>query len=434
MTDPRSESGLFLQPKRHDEARCEAEGDGYAARPVVHRVPGPERYANMTAPATTPAGPLAGIRVVEIAGIGPGPFAAMLLSDLGADVVRIDRAGHVPPAGAQLQPGRDVLGRGRRSVGIDLKNPAGVEVALRLAECADVLLEGFRPGVAERLGIGPDSALACNPRLVYGRMTGWGQEGPLASRAGHDLDYIAVAGALHPIGPSDRPPPVPLNFVGDFGGGGMLLAFGIACALVERATSGRGQVVDAAMVDGAAIQTAMFHGMLAMGMWTQQREANLLDGAAPFYRCYACADGGFVAVGALEPQFYAELLARLDLEPERWPQHDHDQWPAQSEALATIFAQKTRDEWAAAFEGSDACVAPVLALDEAPAHPHLVARATFTESHGIAQPAPAPRFSRTPGAIAGPPVLPGQHTDAVLREAGLTTAEIDALRQAAAVA
>ena len=358
----------------------------------------------------------------------------MILSDLGADVVRVDRAGAVPPAGANLQPGQDVLSRGRRSIGIDLKHPQGVATVLRLVAEADVLLEGFRPGVTERLGIGPDVCLASNPRLVYGRMTGWGQDGPWASRAGHDLNYIALAGALHPIGPADLPPPVPLNYIGDFGGGGMLLALGIVCALVERGTSGQGQVVDAAMVDGAAIQTAMFHGMLAMGMWTSQRESNLLDGGAPFYRCYTCADGQYVAVGALEPQFYAQLLAGLELDAAQWPQHDHAAWPVQSKALAEIFATRTRDEWAQVFADSDACVAPVLTLEEARTHPHLAARATFVESAGTPQPAPAPRFSRTPGAIAGPPVLPGQQTDEILAAAGFSAAEVADLRQAGAVA
>ena len=380
------------------------------------------------------SGPLRGIRVVELAGIGPGPFAAMVLSDLGADVVRVDRAGYVPPAGARLQPGQDVLSRGRRSVGIDLKNPAGVGAVLRLVETADVLLEGFRPGVAERLGLGPDTCLQRNPRLVYGRMTGWGQDGPWAPRAGHDLNYIALAGALHPIGPAAAPPPVPLNFIGDFGGGGMLLALGVACALVERATSDAGQVVDAAMVDGAALQTAMFHGMIAMGMWAPEREANLLDGAAPFYRCYECADGGYVAVGALEPQFYAELLARLELDPAQWPQNDKDAWPGQTLKLTEIFAARSRDEWAALFDGADACVAPVLTLSEARDHPHMAARATFVEAFDTPQPAPAPRFSRTPGAVAGPPVLPGQHTDEILAEAGFSADEVSALRAASAVA
>ena len=380
------------------------------------------------------SGPLTGVRVVELASIGPGPFAAMLLSDLGADVVRVDRAGHVPPAGANLQPASDVLARGRRSLGVDLKHPAGVGAVRRLIETADVLIEGFRPGVAERLGLGPDDCLARNPRLVYGRMTGWGQDGPLAPRAGHDLNYIALAGALHPIGPADQPPPVPLNFIGDFGGGGMLLAFGVTCALVERATSGRGQIVDAALIDGAALQTAMFHGMLAMGLWTAERESNLLDGAAPFYRCYECADRQYVSVGALEPQFYAELLARLDLDPAAWPQNDKTVWPEQSQALAEVFRTRTRDEWTAVFDGADACVAPVLTLTEAASHPHMAHRATFVEAFGTFQPAPAPRFSRTPGAVAGPPVLPGQHTDAILTEAGFSASEIAGLRDGAAIA
>ena len=380
------------------------------------------------------SGPLSGVRVIELAGIGPGPFAAMLLSDLGADVIRIDRAGHVPPAGANLQPGKDVLSRGRRSVGVDLKNTAGVEVVLRLVEGADVLIEGFRPGVAERLGLGPDTCLERNPRLVYGRMTGWGQDGPMAQRAGHDINYIALAGALHPIGPADQPPPVPLNYIGDFGGGGMLLAFGITSALVERGSSGRGQVVDAAMVDGAAIQTAMFHGMLTMGLWSPEREANLLDGGAPFYRCYTCADGGFVSVGALEPQFYAELLERLELDPAEWPQNDKTLWPQQSERLAAIFATKTRDEWTVVFEGADACVAPVLTLTEAGDDKHMAFRETFVESGGQRQPAPAPRFSRTPGQIAGPPVTAGTNTDQILAEAGFAADEITTLRETNAIA
>lgn len=379
-------------------------------------------------------GPLTHIRVIEIAGIGPGPFAAMILADLGADVIRVDRVAHVPGAGADLQPGRDVLSRGRRSVGVDLKQPAGVEVVLRLVEGADVLVEGFRPRVAERLGIGPDVCLERNPGLIYGRMTGWGQEGPWATQAGHDIDYIAVAGALHPVGPADRPPPPPLNYVGDFGGGGMVLALGVACALVERAASGAGQVVDAAMVDGAALQTAMFHGMLAMGLWRPDRETNLLDGGAPFYRCYTCADGNFVAVGALEGQFYAELLQRLDLDPADWPQHDQSRWPQQARHLAEIFGGQPRDHWAELFSGSDACVAPVLSLAEAREHPQIAARQTFVDLDGVSQPAPAPRFSRTPGTLTTPPVLPGQHSDAVLAEAGFSAADVARLRDAGAVA
>lgn len=393
------------------------------------------------------AGPLAGIRVIEVAGIGPGPFAAMLLSDMGADTVRVDRAGRVdrrenakgPDSGGSgisrpgLPASQDVLARGRRSIGVDLKHPRGVEVVLRLVETADVLLEGFRPGVAERLGIGPGPCTERNPRLIYGRMTGWGQEGPWAGMAGHDIDYLALAGALHPIGPADRPPAVPLNYVADFGGGGAFLAFGVACALVERTTSNRGQVVDAAMVDGVAAITAMFHGMLATGMWTEQREANLLDGGAPFYRCYRTADGGFVAVGALEPQFYAELLARLGLEPADWPQHDRSRWPELTRTLADCFASRSRGDWSAHFDGSDACVAPVLSLTEARTHPHMVVRNTFVEHEGLLQPAPAPRLSRTPGALSRPPVLPGQHTSEVLAEAGFADEETVALREAGAV-
>jgi alpha-methylacyl-CoA racemase len=375
--------------------------------------------------------PLSGVRVLEVAGIGPGPFAGMMLADMGADVIRIDRVSQVA-LGADLDPGRDVLARGRRSVGLDLKQTEGVRAALALVEQADVLIEGFRPGVAERLGLGPERCLERNPRLVYGRMTGWGQDGPWADRAGHDIDYIALAGALRPVGPAGEPPPVPLNYVADFGGGGMLLAFGVVCALLERERSGAGQVVDAAMVDGTAALTAMFHGMLAMGLWTEDREANLLDGGAPFYRSYRCADGEFVAVGALEPQFYAELLRVLDLDPQEWPQHDPQRWPDQAAALAEIFAGRSRDEWAAAFEGTDACVAPVLSLTEAPQHPHLAARGTFVELDGLLQPAPAPRYSRSRTALSRPPVLPGQHTDEVLADAGLSPADIQALRDAGA--
>ena len=379
---------------------------------------------------TRPSGPLRGTRVIELAGIGPGPFAAMLLADMGADVVRVDRADAVRRARGRDDGGpaayTDVLARGRRSIGVDLKQARGRDLVLDLVTQADVLTEGFRPGVAERLGVGPDDCLARNPRLVYGRMTGWGQSGPLAPRSGHDIDYLAISGALYPIGPSDRPPMQPLNYVADFGGGGAFLAFGIACALVERASSGQGQVVDAAMVDGAAALSAMFHGMLAAGVWTEDRQANLLDGGAPFYRCYATADGGFMAVGALEPQFYAELLERLELDPDAWPQHDRSRWPAYHERLAAVFAGRTRDEWERVFDGSDACVAPVLSLREAPKHAHNVERGAFVEHAGVVQPAPAPRFSRSQVALARPPALPGQHTDEVLAEAGLDSEELRA--------
>lgn len=377
-------------------------------------------------------GPLQGVRVVEVAGLGPGPFAAMLLADAGADVVRVDRV--APGAGVGLFAARDVLARGRRSVAVDLKREGGAEVVLRLVERADALVEGFRPGVAERLGIGPDACAARNPRLVYGRMTGWGQDGPWAGKVGHDIDYLALAGGLHPIGWADRPPVPPVNFVADFGGGGAFLAFGIVCALVERASSGRGQTVDAAMVDGVAAITAPLHGLLAAGVWTEQREANLLDGGAPFYRCYRTADDRFVAVGALEPQFYAALLDGLGLDRADWPQHDRDRWPRLERELDRRFATATRDQWAARFDGLDACVAPVLTLREATEHPHLVARRTFVEHEGLVQPAPAPRFSRTPSALSRPPVLPGQHTDEVLTEAGFSDRELAALRAGGVVA
>jgi alpha-methylacyl-CoA racemase len=374
-------------------------------------------------------GPLSGIRVVEVQGIGPGPFAAMVLADLGADVIRVDR---VAPGGLQLAgpTGHDVLSRSRRSVALDLKQPAGLELLLRLLGTADVLVEGFRPGVAERLGFGPEACLAVNPRLVYGRMTGWGQDGPWAAMAGHDLDYIAVAGALLPMGRADAPPPVPLNLVGDFGGGGMLLVVGVLAALVDRAVSGRGQVVDAAMVDGAALLTAMFHGMRSQGLWDAgRRGSNLLDGGAPFYDTYACADGGHVAVGALEPQFYAALLDGLGLDPAEWPQYDLPRWPALRAALAGAFAGADRSHWEAVFAGTDACVAPVLGLDEAADHAHLAARRTFVEVDGVVQPAPAPRFSRTPTADPAPPPVRGADTLAVLAELGLADAEVDALRE-----
>jgi alpha-methylacyl-CoA racemase len=379
-------------------------------------------------------GPLAGVRVIEIAGIGPGPFAAMLLSDLGADVVRVDRAQAATGAVAGPPPG-DLLNRGRRSVGVDLKNPRGVETVLRLVESADVLLEGFRPGVMERLGLGPEPCLARNPRLVYGRMTGWGQEGPLSQAAGHDINYIALAGALHPIGRSGEKPLPPLNLVGDFGGGGLMLAFGVVCALVERGRSGRGQVIDAAMVDGAAVLMTMMHGFRHLGVWTDERGTNLLDTGAHFYETYETKDGRYVAIGSIEPQFYAELLRLTGLEGEALPrQMDRSQWPALKERFAAVFRTRTRDEWCELMEGSDVCFAPVLSMGEAYEHPHNVARRTFVEVAGKLQPAPAPRFSRTPAAISGPPAHIGEHTDTVLRERGFSDAEIASLREAKAVA
>lgn len=372
------------------------------------------------------SGPLEGVRVVELAGIGPGPYAAMLLADLGADVVLVERPSTSPSVG-----GGGLLSRGRRSVAVNLKHPDGVDLVLRLVDTADVLVEGFRPGVTERLGLGPDVCLERNPGLVYGRMTGWGQEGPLADRAGHDIDYAAVAGALHPVGRPGEPPPPPINYVADFGGGSTFLVIGVLAALLERATSGRGQVVDAAMVDGAASLTTMLHGMMAAGTWSPARGRNLLDGAAPFYDTYRCADGRFLAIGALEPQFFAELCAGLGIDADQLPQQDVGGWAAQSARVADVVATRTREQWVAAFEQHpDACVAPVLALDEAPDHPHNVARGTFVEVDGVVQPGVAPRLSRTPGAVQGPPPPTGHHTDEVCAELGLDAA---ALREVGAV-
>lgn len=382
-------------------------------------------------------GPLAGVKVLEIAGIGPGPFCAMLLADLGAEVVRVDRAGNVM-GGDPSTPPVDVLNRGRRSIGVDLKDPAGVAVVLDLIEQADALIEGFRPGVMERLGLGPDVCLERNPKLVYGRMTGWGQDGPYAQAAGHDINYIALAGALEPIGRRGQAPVPPLNLVGDFGGGGMLLALGISAALVEAGRSGEGQVVDAAMVDGAAVLTTMFHAFRAMGVWEDVRGNNLLDTGAHFYDVYETADGRYVSIGSLEPQFYAELLEHTGLagpagEDLPW-QHDKAHWPELKERLAEIFRRKTRDEWCEVMEGTDVCFAPVLSLGEAPRHPHNIHRGTFTELDGVVQPSPAPRFSRTPAEIQSPPAHAGQHTDEVLMEWGVEKERVTELREAGAIA
>jgi alpha-methylacyl-CoA racemase len=380
-------------------------------------------------------GPLSGIKVLEFQGIGPGPFAAMILSDFGADVVRIDRSKNVIGGDPEAPPA-DVLSRGRRSIGIDLKSPDGVEAVLSLVEQADVVVEGFRPGVMERLGLGPDVCLGRNPRLVYGRMTGWGQEGPYAPAAGHDINYIALAGALEPIGRKGQPPLPPLNLVGDFGGGGMLLALGVCAALTERATSGEGQVVDAAMVDGAALLMTFIHAMTAMGVWGPERGTNMLDTGAHFYDVYETADGKYVSIGSIEPQFYAELLKLTGLEgQDDLPyQHDRAQWPAMKERLAAIFKAKTRDEWCEIMEHTDVCFAPVLTPAEAPQHPHNVQRGTFQEVAGIVQPSPAPRFSRTPGGIAGPPAHAGQHTHEVLVEWGFDPNRIAKLREIGAIA
>jgi alpha-methylacyl-CoA racemase len=380
------------------------------------------------------SGPLEGVRVIEIAGIGPGPFAAMMLADMGADVVRVDRAQKVS-GGDPASPPIDLLGRGRRSVGVDLKHPEGAGVVLKLAEQADVLIEGFRPGVMERLGIGPEECLARNPRLVYGRMTGWGQEGPYADASGHDINYIALAGALEPIGRAGEPPVPPLNLIGDFGGGGMFMAYGVVCALLEAGRSGRGQVVDAAMVDGAAVLTTFIHSLRAIGIWTDERGTNLLDTGAPFYDVYETADHRYVSVGSIEPQFYAELLRLSGLEGEELPgQMDRSQWSTLKERVAEVFRTKTREEWCALMEGTDVCFAPVLSMGEAPTHPHNRQRETFVEVAGVPQPAPAPRFGRTPGAIDRPPPHFGQHTDDTLAEWGFTGDEREKLRQAGAIA
>jgi len=379
-------------------------------------------------------GPLAGITVIELAGIGPGPFCGMMLADMGAEVIRVDRAQAVQ-GGDPERPPADLLARGRRSVGVDLKSPDGVEVVLSLVERADALIEGFRPGVTERLGLGPDECLARNPRLVYGRMTGWGQDGPYASTAGHDINYISLAGALDPIGRRGEAPVPPLNLVGDFGGGGLMLAFGLVAGLLEARTSGRGQVIDAAMVDGAASLMTMTHSFRAMGIWNDERGTNMLDTGAHFYDVYETADGGYVSIGSIEPQFYAELLRLTGLEGEDLPwQHDRAQWPALKERLAGIFRTRTRDEWCEIMEGTDVCFAPVLTIPEAVAHPHNVHRGTFVEVAGIPQPGPAPRFSRTEAAIARPPAHAGQHTDEILAEAGVDADRIAKLRETGAIA
>jgi alpha-methylacyl-CoA racemase len=374
----------------------------------------PLRPAQSTA--DTPSGPLSGVRVVELGGIGPAQLGGLLLSDLGADVVLVDRRGTGPAALAVGDPRAEVLNRGRRSIALDLKTPEGLATAWRLIETADVLVDPYRPGVAERLGLGPDEALERNPGLVYARMTGWGQDGPLAQAAGHDINYIALAGALEPMGEEGRPPPVPLNLIGDFGGGGMLMAFGIVSALLERERSGRGQVLDIAMVDGvAALLNGIFH-LRAIGGWREGRGRNWVQGAAPWYRAYATADGGHVTVGALEPKFYALLLERLGLDADAWPQWDEGDWDALAIRLESIFASEDLAHWREVLEGTDACFAPAVPLAEVAEHPHHVARGTYVELDGVLQAAPVPRFSRTPGAIRRPPPLPGEHAEELLAE------------------
>jgi len=360
------------------------------------------------------SGPLAGIRIIEIAGIGPGPFAGCMLADLGADIVKVDRAQNAG-LGDPATPPADILQRGKRSIAVDLKNPEGVEVVLELVAEADGFFEPFRPGVAERLGIGPGVALARNPKLVYGRMTGWGQDGPYAHTAGHDINYISLAGALFHLGRKGEPPIFPMNLVGDFGGGGMLLAYGMLAGLLHAARTGEGQVVDAAMVDGTASLMMMFHAFRAMGIFEETRGDNMLDSGAHFYDVYECADGEYVSIGSIEPQFYAELLRLTGLEGEELPyQMDKSQWPALKERLRAIFLDKTRDEWCSIMEGTDVCFAPVLRMSEAARHPHNVHRGTFIEREGIVQPAPSPRFSATPGEVSRPPAHAGQHTAEVL--------------------
>ena len=378
-------------------------------------------------------GPLHGLRVVELASIGPGPMCAMLLADLGADVVRIDR---LEPSGlgVPMKPRFDVNGRSRRSAALDLKSAAGVDAALRIIDGADVLIEGFRPGVAERLGLGPADCQARNPRLVYGRMTGFGQTGPLAHAAGHDLNYIALTGALDAIGTAGGSPVPPLNLVGDYGGGALYLAFGLMSALFERQTSGRGQVVDAAMVDGAASLMSMFHGMLAAGGWSGPRGGNLLDGGAPFYGVYETADGKHVSIGSLEPKFYAEMVRRLGLDEKFLRlQGDASQWPALREAIAAAVRTRTRDEWSALLEGTDVCFAPVLNLAEVHLHPHAVARGTYVEVAGVVQPGPAPRFDRSVPDRPRPAPEIGAHTAEVLAECGFTAEDLSGLKAAGVI-
>jgi alpha-methylacyl-CoA racemase len=375
-------------------------------------------------------GPLNGVKIIEVGGIGPGPFCGMMLSDMGADIIRVERKG-----GLSLSESKyDLLTRNRRSISINLRNPQGVHTLLRMLEQVDALQEGFRPGVMEKLGIGPDVCLERNPRLVYGRMTGWGQEGPLARAAGHDINYIALSGALHTIGRKDQKPVPPLNLVGDFGGGGMLLAFGMVCALYEARKSGIGQVVDAAMTDGSATLMAMIYGLKAAGLWTDKPGTNLLDTGAHFYDTYETADNKFIAIGAIEPQFYELLLKLAEIDdPDFQNQLDFAQWPQLKDKLTAVFKTKTREAWCEIMEGSDVCFAPVLSMSEAPEHPHNKQRKTFIKNEGVLQPAPAPRFSRTAPEIKGPPPTPGQDTESVLTDFGFSGQEIESLKLSEAI-
>jgi alpha-methylacyl-CoA racemase len=379
-------------------------------------------------------GPLAGYRIIEMAGIGPAPFAAMLLADMGAEVIRVDRREAADLGLPGREPRFEVLHRGRRTIGADVKSKAGADVVKRLAAKADAIVEGFRPGVMERLGLGPDELLTLNPKLVFGRMTGFGQDGPLASAAGHDINYIALAGVLHAIGRKGQAPLPPLNLVGDFGGGGMFLAFGVVCALLEAQKSGRGQVVDAAMVDGSATLMALMYGMFAQGVWKDERGVNVLDTGAPWYDTYETKDGKWLSVGAIEARFYAEFLERLGLNASELPkQHDRKGWPDLKRRFTETIKTKTRDEWERIFAGSDACVAPILSLSEVAKHPHNAARATFAERDGVLQPAPAPRFSRTVPEMGRAPRKAGSDTDAVLGDFGFSASEIAALKEAGVV-
>lgn len=379
-------------------------------------------------------GPLDGIRVVEMAGIGPAPFCGMLLADLGAEVIRVDRLA-AADLGFDIATRFDLPNRGKRAVAVDLKSADGVAVVKELIEHADLLIEGFRPGVMERLGLGPDVCRAINPRLVFGRMTGWGQEGPLKHLAGHDINYIALTGVLHAVGPKDGAPVVPLNLIGDFAGGALYLAMGLLAALLEARRSGQGQVVDAAMVDGVANLMSMHYGYLQAGFWRNTRGSNAVDGGSPFYTTYRTRDGRYMAVGAVEKRFYGELLVRLGLGAEALPdQNDQTRWGELRDRFATVFAAKTQEEWTAIFADSDACVSPVLDMMESTAHPHMVARNSYVQGDGIVEPAPAPRFSRTPAGIRSAPVSPRADTHDALRAWGMTESRIDALAAAGAIA
>lgn len=375
-------------------------------------------------------GPLEGIKIIEIAGIGPGPFCGMMLADMGAEVIRIDRAG----GGLGGAIPNDIMNRNRRSVAVNLKSPEGAETVLKLCENADAIFEGFRPGVAERLGIGPDACLKRNPKIVYGRMTGWGQDGPMAQAAGHDINYISLSGALHAIGRKGESPVPPLNLVGDFGGGGMYLAFGMVCALLEAKNSGKGQVVDAAMVDGSASLMSMFFTFKNMGMFNEERGTNMLDGAAHFYDTYETKDGKWISIGSIEPQFYKLLIEKANLDAAKFaPQMVVDKWPELKAELTEVFLSKTRDEWCEIMEGSDVCFAPILSISEAVEHPHNKARQTFVEVDGITQPAPAPRFSRSKPEIRNNARLAGQDTMGVLSDWGFSESEIESLKSQGAV-